>query len=274
MTLFERLIHFLDFQMTTPELFGGFHIVSIIIAAVVCTLLILFFRDCSDKTFRRIGLVFLILLVVLEVYKQFDFAFEYNNGDPYWDYAWYSFPFQFCSMPMYVLPLVVFLKDGRLRDAAISYMCFCSVLGGLAVFVFPGDVFTTSTLINVQTMVHHGSQIVLGLYSIAYMRKRLSLRFYLSSMPLFAVVLVVAIGLNVAGYHLLQAAGMDDTFNMFYVGPYFECTLPVLSSIYKAVPYPVFLFLYILAVVLGSGIIFFAGKGIVLLSSRKKEKTE
>jgi hypothetical protein len=57
---------------------------------------------------------------------------------------------------------------------------------------------------------------------------------------------------------------------MFYISPYFPCTLPVFSSIYSAVPYPVFLLLYIAAFLIGGGIVYGAAKGIEkLVLSRK-----
>ena len=47
-----------------------------------------------------------------------------------------------------------------------------------------------------------------------------------------------------------------STFNMFFISPYFPCTLPVLSEIYPVVPYPVFLLLYVLGFIT-LGFIFF-----------------
>ena len=37
----------------------------------------------------------------------------------------------------------------------------------------------------------------------------------------------------------------DETFNMFFISPYFQTTLPVYCNIQPKVPYPIFLFLYI-----------------------------
>ena len=48
----------------------------------------------------------------------------------------------------------------------------------------------------------------------------------------------------------------DATFNMFYISPYFTSELPVFSTLQNTVPYPVFLFLYIIAILLGSLIIY------------------
>ena len=48
----------------------------------------------------------------------------------------------------------------------------------------------------------------------------------------------------------------DETFNMFYISPYFDCTLPILSEIYKQVPYIAFLGIYIVGFVLAAFIIY------------------
>ena len=55
---------------------------------------------------------------------------------------------------------------------------------------------------------------------------------------------------------------------MFYVGPYFDCTLPLLSIVYPKVPYICFILLYILGFVLISYIIYIVEKGIYKLASR------
>ena len=46
-----------------------------------------------------------------------------------------------------------------------------------------------------------------------------------------------------------------ETFNMFYISPFYPCTLPVLNIIYEKTPYIVFLLCYILGFLL-AGYIF------------------
>ncbi|MBO5879168.1 MAG: YwaF family protein, partial [Clostridia bacterium] len=195
-------------------------------------------------------------ILLLEVYKQINFAFDYNEGDPIWDYAWYSFPYQFCSMPLYVLPFIAFLNNGKVRNACIAFMTYFSLIGGIVVFIYPGDVFIQTIGINIQTMVHHGSQLVLGIYFAVYNRRKFGFKYFLSAIPVFVVLFCGAMLLNFAVHAYFMKNGIGDTFNMFFVSPYYDCTLPVFSSIYQAVPYPIFLFLYILGMSIGASLIF------------------
>ena len=274
MNFFEKIIRALEVSAETPVPYGIFHLVSILAVIITTTLLIKYFKDCDDKTFRRITLIFWIIFVVLEIYKQTHYTFEYNGGDPYWDFQWYAFPFQFCSSPHYVLPFVIFMKDGKVRDAAISFMSFYCLVGGIAVFLLPTDVFTSVILNNFQTMYHHGTQIILGIFFIVHRRKSISIKYVLKGLPVLGALIAAAMAMNIGVYHYFMAAGIDETFNMFYISPYFDCTLPVLSSIYKVVPYPVFLALYVIAVLLGATVIYLSAKAIERLighlSARRK----
>lgn len=256
MNFFEKITHFLDADMTTPETFGMFHIISAILTLLVTAFLILRFRNASDRTFRKITLFFWVIIVLLEAYKQINFAFDYNGGSPEWAYEWYAFPFQFCSAPMYVLPFIAFMRDGKIRDAFISFMCFFSILGGIAVMVYPGNVFIETIGINVQTMFHHGSQVALGIYFAVYSRKKISKGFFKSAIPILFVLISIAFVLNIGVYRWMLSNGIDEEFNMFYISPYFTAPLPIFSDISESAPYPVYLILYIVALLLGGLLVF------------------
>lgn len=272
MNLFEKIVNALDKSMETPTNYGWFHLMFIAIVILTTVLLCIYFKDCKKKTFRNIVLGCWILIILLEIYKQINFAFNLENGIVTWDYSWYAFPFQFCSTPLYLLPFIVFLNDGKLKDSFLAYMTTFSFFGGLVVFIYPNDVFISTIGINVQTMIHHGLQIILGIFFVVYNRNRFDLKFYLKSIPLFGVMILIALVLNISIYHILQNLNMDDTFNMFYISPYFECTLPILSNVYNATPYIVFLFIYIFGFVLISFIIYYVEQLIIKLSKKGKNK--
>lgn len=266
----DKLLAILEAEMTEPTNYGWFHLMFIAIIVAATVFLCVKCRDVSDKHFRRIIFISWVVLVLLEIYKQLVYSVEYTNGEFVWDYQWYAFPYQFCSSPLYALPFVAFLPDGKVRDAFVGFISFFSLFAGVAVFLYPNDVFIATTGINIQTMVHHGSQIVLGIYAAVYYRKRLSIRYYLRSIPVFVAFLFVAMVLNIAGYHAFAAAGIDETFNMFYVSPYFECTLPVLSLVYPAVPYAVFFLMYCIGFSIAALVMYFLIYLPIHLVSRRK----
>ena len=244
--------------METPESYGAFHFLSLAAVIGLTVLLCIRFRDAEEKTVRRILLAAWIIMVVLELYKQLVYTYDVTDaGKIVGDFQWYAFPFQFCSTPLYVLPFAIFLREGTARDGTIAFLCTFSLFGGLAVMVYPNDVFISTIGINIQTMVHHGAQVALGIFLAVHNRKRLSPSHFLSALPIFTVLVTTAMLLNIGVHHALLANGQTDTFNMFFVSPYHPCTLPVLSSVYELVPYPIFLFIYLFGFSLVAALVYF-----------------
>lgn len=275
MNTFEKIIHFLEPEMTRPTNYGWFHLMFFGIMVLSTILLCVFFKNCQDKTFRRIMLIGWVIMLTLEIYKQVIFSFDLSDaGTVTWEYQWYAFPYQLCSTPLYVLPFIAFMKDCKVRDAFAAYMSLFSIFGGLAVYFYPNDVFVQTIGINIQTMVHHGLQIVLGVFCTVYYRKRFNIKYLLKSVAVFAGAVALAILLNEAVYSAFIANGIDDTFNMFYISRHFECTLPILSAIYPKVPYIVFGLIYILGFAVISVILYFIQKGIILLFGKNKVKND
>lgn len=240
----RKFYDFMAFGVENPPTsFGWFHLMFVTIVITVTVLFCIFFRDCEDKIFRRITLICWIIMVVLELYKQFFYAFHYV--DDKYTYNWYYFPFQLCSTPLYVLPFVAFMKDSKLRDYFSSFISTFAFFGGLVVFVYPNDVFNTPQVgIHIQTMVHHGLQLVLGIYIAVYNRKKLDIKYFLKSIPVFVACLVLAVLLNEIVHGALVNAGIDNDFSMFYVSPYVANHLPILSVVYQAVDWIIFLLAY------------------------------
>lgn len=246
MNFFEKILNSLKATMETPKSYGWFHLMFIAIVILTTVFLCIKFKDCSDKTFKRITLIGWIIMLLLEVYKQLVFSLNYDCTAVMWDYQWYAFPYQFCSTPMLVLPFIAFFKESKFRDTLISYMATFSLFAGLAVFAYPNDVFIDIIGINIQTMVHHGMQVVFGIYFAVYVRNKLNHKYFLKGIPVFCILSLIAIILDVAVYKIFMLNGIEETFNMFYISPYFPCSLPILSIIYEKVHYSLFLVLYIL----------------------------
>jgi len=269
MNLFEKIVNIIAITGKTPTSYGIFHFISVAVVLLVCILLCKKYKDCNDKTIRIICLISWITMLLLEIYKQVVFSFKYNNGDRYWDYQWYAFPYQLCSTPLYVLPFIVFLKNGKVRDSLIAFMATFSLFGGLAVYAFPNDVFINIIGINFQTMIHHGLQVILGIFLLVHNRNRLDKVFFIKACCVFLVLLASAVLLNEVVYASLKANGNSESFNMFYISQYFDCTLPLLNIIYKEVPYFVFFLIYCLGFILIGFIILFVASRIVKLVNNR-----
>ena len=271
MTPFDQFINMLRATMPRPALFGVWHLSFLLLTVLACVLLAWKCKDAPDKTVRRVLLAMWITLVVMEIYKQVIFSMRVSYGYAEWQYQWYSFPFQLCSAPLYTLPFLVWLKEGRLRNAIAAYMATFSLFGGLAVMIYPGDVFSDILGANIQTMLHHGAQIVIGVLMVVRYRRQLNKSFFLGGLITFTIFSALAMILNVAVQNALIANQIDMVFNMFYISPYHPCTLPVLSAIFPLVPYAVFLLIYLLGFAAVAGVIFGVEKAAVSLACRKRQ---
>ena len=166
------------------------------------------------------------------------------------------FPF-----PTLLVPFVSFAVCGILerREGSPRRLHFLGYLL-MAVFFYPNDVFISTVFINIQTMIHHGVQIIIGVLYLSYFRKQFTLKWFLYGLAVYGVMIATAMLLN-----WLIPYGTEETFNMFYISPSYPSTLPILSIIYPLVPYIVFFLLYLIGF---SGIaigIYYAAKGITKL---------
>lgn len=273
MNAFERFVAAISAEMETPALYGWFHLLFVALVVGATVLLCRTLRDADERTVRRLMLAVLAVMVTVEAYKQLVFSMEVEDGVAVWSYTFYAFPYQFCSTPIYVLPFAILLPEGRCRDAVIAYLSTFSLFGGLAVMVYPGDVFIETVGINLQTMIHHGLQVVLGIYLLVRYRSRPLHRRFLGAVLVFAILVGVALALNIGVYHALAAHYEEvPSFNMFYISPYFPCTLPLVSLIWAAVPYPVFLLIYLIGFSIAAAVMHYGGHGIIRLVGVRREQ--
>lgn len=255
--------------MERPGNYSPFHLCALALVILTTVLLCLFARKVKDKHFRLIVFLFWIVLILFETYKQIIFSFRYNDGQPTWDYQWYAFPFQMCSSPIYILPFIFLSKENSvIRRAAVAYSATYVLFAGMAVMLYPNDVFIRTIGINIQTMVWHGSQVILGVYFLSRYAEKLNMRFFLGGAVVFLCMTAVAIALDLTVPRFIG----DETFNMFYVSPLFPSTLPVLSMIYPKVPWVVFFLLYLIDFTLVAFLVFLAAKGISKLTGSRQQK--
>lgn len=270
MNFFEKIIYALDSEMITPKSYGLFHIMFIIFVIIGTILICRYFLNTSEKNVRIMVFICWVVIFGLELYKQIVFSFNYENNIVTWDYQWYAFPYQFCSTPMYALPFIVFLKDSKVRDSIIAFTSTFALFGGLVVMIYPGNVFIETIGINIQTMIHHGLQVVLGIFFTLRMIDKFNWKSVLKGAIVFSVFVVIAYILNITVYHIFLDKGIDESFNMFYISPYFDCELPILSEIYKNIPYPLFAGIYLIGFTLAAFIIYYLQIGIYKLVLKVK----
>lgn len=262
MSFLSGVLRFFDLRMERPELYGWFHLLWLALTLTATLWLCLHHKDVPPKHIRRLVFVTAFIVVVLEIYKQINFGFSYKNGITF-DYAWYAFPFQFCSTPMYIGLLAGLTRRGRIHKGACAYLATYAVFAGICVMLYPSTVFVEVIGINIQTMVCHGSMIVIGIYLLCSGYVKLEHKTILRAMPVFAVCVLMAVTMNEVAH--LTGLLETDTFDMFFISPYCEPSLPVYSLIQGTVPFPWCLLIYVLGFTLAAYLILLVAIGISAL---------
>jgi len=264
----KEILSFLETEMVRPEPYGGFHIIWVGLA--IFTIIFLFFRRKrnTEKQLKYVLGIYGITAFILEALKQIIWSVDYNNitNTFIWDYQWYAAPFQLCTMPIYVCLICLFLKKGRLRDSLLSFMAYVTILGSVATAIIPNDVFVRDVLINIHTMWLHLGSLVVSVYLLMSKEVTVSRKDFIRAIITFVIFILIANTLNIIVYNSGVLNG--ETFNMFYISPYFESTLPVFDKIYTMVPYPVFLLIYFVALTLGAYIIYIIAR--MFISMKRK----
>lgn len=266
------VLRILDAKMEEPELFGWFHITFLLLSLIAAAILCLLHKNASQERVRNIVFGVAVAVIILEVYKQVNYSFSYADGNVAFQYQWYAFPWQFCSMPMYVGFLAGIFRKGRIHDCLCAFLSTYAVFAGLCVMFYPETVFIDTIGINIQTMICHGSMITVGIYLLYSGYVKLEHKTILKAIPVFLVSVLTAVIFNEIAF---QSGLLNDhEFNMFFISPHCEPSLPVYSLVQNAVPYPWCLIIYVSAFTLAAYLILLVAMGIKYLVKKKSLRDE
>ena len=213
-----------------------------------------------DKAMTILGFVF----IALEIFK-ISFRVIVNESA---DLTLISF--QICSIPMYLLPFIYFMKEGRLKQAFVGYVSFQSFTSAFFYFVRPAAALNTAYIaITVQSILWHSLMVASGVYAmIAYgLLTKEGFRSFIYSYILWVVTVAIAVIANI----ILIKAVPGTAVNLFYIAPNSTFKYPILSILFKEPkPYIPFLLAYLVYYFIGGVTVYGIGCGITALSKRKK----
>jgi hypothetical protein len=261
----NALLEFLNGQMNRPEMYGSlqtswFHYMSLILVIIGSVMAITRMKNFNEKKLNKFLIIFSLILIAFEIYKQVIFTYQANGS-----YQWYAFPFQFCSTPMYVALLAGLIKNKKIKESLIAFLATFGLFAGLGVMIYPETVFVETIGINIQTMLHHGGMVVLGVSLLAH-HVELKWKSLLKASIVFASLMIVAMVLN--GIHNNWI--MEGTFNMFFINHKYENGIPVLMIFQPLVPHVVFLMIYLFGFMFCASIVFGIRYGLSKMMIQKK----
>ena len=272
MNFFEKILYTLQAQMNTPKPWGWFHIMWIIFVIISLVILLNLRKKYSNKQLKIVLGIYGIIALILELIKQIMWSFNYDsiNNIVTWDYQWYAAPFQLCTTPIFVSMICLLLKeDSKTRKGLLSYMAYVTILGSFMTMIIPDSCFTSDILINIHTMWLHLGSFVVSIYLLMSGAVKIDKQSFKSAFYVFLVFVIIAEILNICIYNSGILNG--ETFNMFYISPYFISSLPVFDIIQQNVPFVIFLLIYIIAINMGALIVHFIASLIRKTINKKVE---
>lgn len=226
-----------------PGMFSWFHILSLVLMVIFTVAICKIWGTKHDpKTDRVVVGVFAVMLVLCELFKQ---QFWYSF---YEYYRWEIFPFQFCSVPIYVSLFATVAPWEKVREVCYRFLAFFGIIGGLAVMLIPSAVlYTYFVAISIHSMVWHSILIAMGVYLIVSRGYAKKLKELIAPWGMFLGFVMLAIIGNILVYKLhlgTEACQPGDNLSMFYLSPYYPTQFPLLGAVQEW-SYPVFVLSYV-----------------------------
>ena len=245
-------------RMEAPQLFGGFHVTASLLSAALAILAaVIFARHAKNKTqVCRILAATGWILIILEVYKQFFLYYVMNGGA----FDFWFFPFQLCSVPMYLCVILPAVKE-KVRLTMMTFMGGYTFVSAAAALIYPEDMLRPYIALTAHGFIWHGLLLFISLliFFTGYMDA--GSKGLCSAAVLFVILSLIALGINIAVEPVMPAiraahpAVAHDWAAMFYLNPFHISPQPVISSIQKTAGIPAGLVLYTLVIAAVSSII-------------------
>ena len=254
----NKMIDATAWGMEKPAAYGAFHLIFTFVGIAVCILAAYLLRNAGEKGNRAVLVSVGVFLMVTEVYKQLFYYYYIGDGS----YQWWIFPFQLCSVPMYLCVIAPFLKKGKIQSGMYHFMTTFNLLGGLMAFIEPSGIVHEYWTLTLHAFIWHMCLIFVGFYLIASGRCAKTKKDFLYAIATFLVLCVIAFCIN-----LIFWKASEGDINMFYVGPRYS-PLIVFKDISKNFGWYISTLLYIPTVTLGAFIVFLP----VHLFAKKKDR--
>ncbi|SFG34916.1 TMEM164 family acyltransferase [Oribacterium sp. WCC10] len=205
------------------------------------------YKSNTDRVIVTFGVVFLMM----EIWKQI-MIWKVEFGGRY--EIWY-FPFQLCSMPMYLCLLYMALKEikctKRFRAAILTFIRDYGFLGGImALIVHDGLIHQGFPLLTAHGFIWHVLMLLLSIY-ISF--KHISLKGnsgFASTLPLFMILSVIAEVINVIFHNFGDC-------DMFYISPYHNSSQMIFDDIDSVIGRPLGIIVYLISVCAGAFVVHF-----------------
>ena len=184
-----------------------------------------------------------IIMLISEIWKQYILTFIIGQGS----YNLWYFPFQLCSIPMYICILLPWIKKSSLKNMLTAFLTDYGLLGGIFAFFDTSGMHYGYAPLTAHSYLWHILLIVIGLTAAFAFPSSSRWRCFGGSTALFLTCCFIALILNLT----LDSYG---TINMFYINPDYPMAQKVFSSIADRIGNTPGILFYIAAIISGAAI--------------------
>lgn len=235
-----------------PQQFGVFHLLMLAGIAAGLVFFTLAVRKKNEvfhlTLLHRMGL----FMLLTEVWKQW-FTLRYVFGGVY--NMWF-FPWQLCSMAMYLSFVLPYLKE-TWQNTALVFLGTFSFFAALVALAVPSDMLRPQVFLCLHGFLYHALMLAEAVLAILILRHRSRVRF-LPAAGCFLAMSAVAEGINVFAHVFLPDRWPEP--NMFYITPYYPSTQVICSYVADQLGILPEIFLYTAAILLFSGVFYLLEK--------------
>ncbi len=205
-----------------PAMFGPLHILFLLILfpAGFCTGKKISRLSCTDlcRALFRAG----ILLACMEIWKQIHVYTVTEGGR----FSWWWFPFQLCSMPMY---LCLLLPPVKRKNTVFAFLSTYALIAAVCALLYPQDMLRSDMALTLHGFLWHGIMLAISFSVILSPSFSMTREDFLRATGLFLFLCGIAVILNIYGYYQTPAGGIYP--NLFYISPLLPSRQPVFSLI-------------------------------------------
>lgn len=237
--------------MTPPSLYGPFHLLFFLFGSVLAVLIayvlakrLRIHAASYDTHFNQVLFITGLLLIIGELYKQSMYYFVIHPHT----YDWWLFPFQLCSLPMYLCPLLFLIHTPEKHRLFCTFLLDFNMMGAVATFIDPSGIFHKYWTLTLHGILWHLILIFIGFFILFSNKADLSFRGFMDTLPIFACFCLIAEFLNMLLHNY-------DNINLFYISPWSPSTQLIFRDIDKIFGRPAGIGIYILAMTAGAALI-------------------
>ena len=242
---------------TVPTQFGVVHLAILAGIVLLSAGAALLLRKQPEQRLTKLIGILGALMILAEIGKQwFVRTYVYPNG------ATWFFPWQLCSIAMYVSFLLPFLR-GKARDAALVFLGSFSLLAAIVALLVPGDMLRPQIALFCHSFAYHAVMVIESVAAICILARRERKPPFAPALCLFLITAAVSEIINVVCHSFF--GDRKPVANMFNITPYHPTTQPVFRQIALSLGILPEILIYL-------GVIVLASWGIWLLLRPRREK--